>query len=179
MDFYGASNFVPKKKFYGIGIFNKMYPLPILDLKKSNNWTGISKYFFDDCWPKEWKEYKWINRTDNYFGGLCPEGWEKIKNLFDERKENFLNFLETQGHLKNKGRLFDEYLARDILKNFEKFGKEAEGVLIHCTKGKTLSPAIAIAMNEIYGWKIKGLKEKFPHYRRFVYGIMMDASKNL
>ncbi len=64
------------------------------------------------------------------------------------------------------------------MNNYEKVESKIDNMVIHCNLGKNRSPAIGIAMNEIYGWGIGGLKEKFPKYRRFVYDIMKKTASS-
>ena len=87
-----------------------------------------------------------------------------------------IGWQEYSGHPHGRVTLFNEESARDILEDYEKFGKDADTVMIHCSRGQNRSPAVGIAMNEICGWRIKGLKEKFPNYRKFVYHTLKDVS---
>ena len=144
-----ALKFIPSEKTYGVRILDSMQFKQITNLVESDNWVKINKYIFDDKWASDWQE------------------------ILDEEREIY----DFMGYPGPGDVLFDEYFAERILNDYEIYGKEAETIMVHCNKGRSRSPAIARAMNDIYGWGIKGLEEKFPESRRFVYEIMMDVSR--
>jgi len=169
-----AVKYEPKDKSYGIRILDEFGRID-LDLKECKNWIEINKYYFDDMWPRDWKEYSWYDTKNEDFQ----------KYLKDQQKEypkmtegSLLSYFESRGHPYGRCTLFDEPLAKRILNDFEKVKDEIDNLVIHCNRGKNRSPAVGIAMNEIYGWRIEGLREKFPEYRRYVYDVMVRASKN-
>ena len=173
-----ALKFRPDKKTYAIRIFDSDYPSPIPNLAESKNWVAIKEYFFNDGWPESWKEYSWVDVDDEYLGGLLNGPWSKISEKYPEMtKEGLISYYESEGHPYERGDLFNKNFAKQILSDFEKVKKNTETILIHCRKGNNRSPAVGIAMNEIFGWEIYGLKERFPHYRRFVHKILMDVVK--
>jgi len=49
-----------------------------------------------------------------------------------------------------KGVLFDEDMAKGVIRDFEIGRKECECLLVHCILGRNRSPAVAIALNEIF-----------------------------
>ena len=178
LSFDEALKFIPKDKTYGIRIYDSIPNTPIPELVQSDNWIAIKEYFFNDGWPRSWKEYSWVDKNDEYFSGLLEEPWNK----FHERnpgltKESFLDYLESQGHYSERGDLFNEKFARQILSDYENFWEGAETILIHCNRGKNRSPAVGKAMNELYGWKINDLEKRFPLYRRYIYNSMIKAGE--
>ena len=92
-------------------------------------------------------------------------------------KESLKSYLESRGHPYGRERLFNENIAVKIMNDYEKVKDKVENIMISCIRGKNRSPALGIAMNEIYGWKIKELKEKFPEYRKYVYSTMILAAQ--
>jgi hypothetical protein len=164
--------YVPPKNSYGIRIFDSIPQMPIPNLVETKNWIDINNYYFNDGWPKSWKEYSWMSEKD----------WENLlkidgKNYPKMTKESLQSYYESRGHPFGRGSIFTENDAKKILNDFEKFKNNIENVMIHCVYGKNRSSAIGKAMNEIYGWEIKDLEEKFPMYRRYVYDVMMKVGK--
>jgi len=166
-----ALNYVPLNKTYMLRILNEFGHSFIPSLK-GENFIEERRYYFDDLWPKNWKEYSWVKNED----------WNKMleierKNYPKMTKESLIDYYESRGHPYRGCTLFDPKKAKKILSDFDKFKNEVDTIVVHCIRGKNRSPAIGIAMNEIYGWEIEGLKKKFPNYRRFIYEIMIDVSK--
>ena len=178
--FNDALEYLPDKRTYRIGIGRWQDNFDLYPLKQSQNWLHIENYYFDDAWPKEWKEYSWADLNDPYFGGLLSKSWEEISKTYPlMTKESLMSLVESKGQNFDRVILFDKPLAKKIINNFHIFGKEAECVLIHSSKGQYRSPALGIAMNETFDWKINGLKERYPDYRRYVYSTMLDAGKEM
>jgi len=170
-----AVKFVPLEKSYAMRIEGPFDQNIFFNpLKESENWVKSNNYCFDDLWPENWKEYS----------GYDPSGEEFQKYLKDQQKEypkmtaeSLLGYFESRGHPYGRYTLFDEEIAKKILDDFEMVKEEVNCVMVHCSRGKNRSPAVGMAMNEIYGWGIEDLKEKFPEYRRYVYQTMIDVSK--
>jgi hypothetical protein len=93
-------------------------------------------------------------------------------------KESLLEYFESRGHLEGRYTLFDDSIARNILNDFEKVQGGVENLIICFSDGKHRPSAVGIVMNEIYDWGFDGLKQEFPSYRRFVYEMMIKASKS-
>jgi len=176
LSFEEALNYKPKPNSYAIRIFDSRSPTPILDLEKSENWVAVKDYSFDDVWPMDWIEYGWADLGDEYLGGILSRPWKEIKASNPEMtKKSLISYIESKGWPQDREFLFNEYLARKILEDYEEVGLGADNIMIHCGLGKNRSPAVGIAMNEIYEWGFEGLKEKFPDYRRFIYDKMKSV----
>ena len=80
-----------------------------------------------------------------------------------------------------EGILFDEDLATKVLTNFRERGLGKETLLIHCIQGKNRSPAVGIALNEIFelGHSTDKLKEQYPEANWHVYNTMIKVAKYL
>lgn len=175
LNFGEALKFVPKKNSYAIrieGAFD-MY-VQFNHLTKSEKWKGISHYHFDDKWPSSWKEYSWYDTKCEEFQKYLKEEQREYPKMTEE---SLMSYLEGRGHPYGRVTLFDDEFANKILDDFEKVKDLVDCVMVHCIEGRNRSPAVGIAMNEIYDWGIEGLKEKFPSYRRFVYQKMIDVAK--
>src|SRR3989344_8057151 len=46
--------------------------------------------------------------------------------------------------------VFDHTLAEKVISDFQEKGRDCESLLVHCARGLNRSPAIAIALNEIF-----------------------------
>ncbi|MBT4375856.1 hypothetical protein HOD29_00570 [archaeon] len=169
-----ALKFVPEKKTYAIRIGGSFDLLNLSFLKENDNWVGENHYYFDDMWPRDWKEYSWYDMDGEEFEKYFRSEKKKYPKM---TKESLIGYFESRGHPYGRCTLFDEKIAKKILNDFEEVNGEVESVLIHSIEGKHRPAAVGMAMNEIYSWRYKELKEKFPSYRRYVYGIMMDVGK--
>ena len=176
LSFDGALNYQPKDKTYVVRIGNSFDILDLYPLKESKNWVKINNYYFDDLWPVSWKEYSWVDVNGENFEKYFSS---QKKNYPKTTKESLMGYLESRGHPYGRHTLFSEEIAKRILDDFEEVKKNVDTALVHCVRGKNRSPAIGMAINEIYGWGIENLKEKFPSYRRFVYNLMLEAGKSL
>ncbi len=175
-----ALKYLPKEETYAIRISSSLQRIPTINLIESDKWVKIREYCFDDLWPKEWKEYSWLNIHSPDFKKIFKTSWEEIKKSSPKiTEESLISFLESQGQTWDRHILFNEAHAKKILNDYEEFGKNADNVLIHCYYGKNRSPAIGIAMNEIYGWKLKGLKKEFPNHRKYIYHTLKEATNLL
>ena len=176
LSFGEALKYEPKENSAGIRIFgshkdNIIYWMQ--DLKESDNWMSINRYEFDDVWPKDWKEYAEYDTKCEEFQKYLKKEQEEYPKMTEE---SLLGYFEARGHPYGRCVLFDEKRAKKILENFEKIKDRVENTVIHDLEGKHRASPIGKAMNNIYGWGIKGLEEKFPSSRKFVYDIMMKAS---
>ena len=120
-------------------------------LKESPLYISVQEYFFNDENP--------------------DERWPTDPVAKDYELRRFLQ--------ENK-RLFDEDIAMKIMADFED-GQEFKDLLVHCSAGISRSPAIAIAMNDIYGLGEDPLKmrTKYNKHNTFVYRIMMETAEKL
>jgi len=172
LSFEKALKYIPKEKSYGLRIFDSIPQTPIWDLTKNNNWIKIDNFYFNDGWPKNWEEYFWVKDSD----------WDKLLKIERENypkmtKESLIDYYESEGYPTGRGNLFEDNIARDIFRKYEKVKEDIEKVIIHCVQGIYRSPAIGKALNDIYGWDIKNLEKKFPVYRRYIYEKMMKIGK--
>ena len=169
-----ALKYVPKDETYALRISNGMnWFLP--DLKQSDYWVDTRGYSFDDIWPKSWKEYSWLDFNSPSFDSIFKRSWRELQSE-PMTEKSFRSYIEHKGHHEGRVTLFAKEDAIELLKDYDSFGKDAKTIMIHCDRGKNRSPAVGIAMNEIYGWGIKGLKEKHPAFRRYIYQTLLDVS---
>jgi len=77
--------------------------------------------------------------------------------------------------LARKHVLFDQVIAQKILADFAMKRADTLDLLIHCTLGASRSPAVAVALNEIFGLGQIDLKERYPAYNHFVYRLLKET----
>ena len=174
LSFSDVFKFVPDKNSYEIQILTEFREGLIYNREKEGFWIESKQYYFDDIWPKEWNEHFWYNSKCEDFQKYLKEQQEKYPKMTEE---SLLGYLESQGHPYGRFNLFDESLANKILTDFEKVKNNVEQIIISSSDGKHRPAGLAIAMNQIYSWGIKGLTEKYFDYRKFVYQTMVDAAK--
>jgi hypothetical protein len=144
------------------------------ELKNEEKWVGINNYEFDDVWPEDWNEHFWYDSSNSEFQEYLKKEQEKYPKMTEE---SLLGYLGSQGHSYGRKVLFDEEKAKKILNDFEDVKDKVENVVIYSLEGKHRPAGIGIAMNQIYGWGIKGLTKKYFGYRKFVYETMIEASQ--
>lgn len=78
-----------------------------------------------------------------------------------------------------EGILFTEEMARGMLGRFSRRDADIGALLVHCVHGKTRSPAVGMALNEIFGLghDPAGLKERFPEFNTHVYQTLLRVSQ--
>jgi len=76
---------------------------------------------------------------------------------------------------------FNDEIAERIITDFDSEGKDCQTLLVHCWAGKSRSPAVAIALSEIFHLKtleqIAEMQKQFPIYNKRVYHTMLDVNK--
>ncbi|GEM_PF-1690634 len=82
----------------------------------------------------------------------------------------------------NELALFNDEIAERIITDFDNEGKDCQTLLVHCWAGKSRSPALAIALSEIFHLQtpeqIADLKKQFSIYNKRVYHTMLDFNKS-
>ncbi len=75
--------------------------------------------------------------------------------------------------------MFNDDLAQKILSDFQEYKDRVDHLLVHCYAGQSISPAVAIALSEIFnlGHDPEIMKEKYPGYNQFIYEILLRNSK--
>lgn len=72
---------------------------------------------------------------------------------------------------------FTPEIAHTIISDFEE-SYRSEDLMIHCTYGMNRSPAIAIALNDIFnlGSDSGQLQQEFMEYREWIYELMIERT---
>jgi hypothetical protein len=73
--------------------------------------------------------------------------------------------------------LFDWRFARKIITQFKENYKPGYSVLVHCYAGISRSPAVALALKEIF--KLKCKLPEFPHLNQYVYRTMLKDAREM
>ncbi len=77
--------------------------------------------------------------------------------------------------------LFSEGLAERIIREYSGQKENHEALLVHCARGKNRSPAVAMALNEIFslGHDSEELKAKYKEANWFVYETMISVGRRI
>ncbi len=77
--------------------------------------------------------------------------------------------------------ILDRKLARGILNDFVTLSVGCKGLLVHCALGASRSPAVAMALNEIFGlgYDTEAMKKERFTYNRHVYRLLVEEGKKL
>jgi len=75
----------------------------------------------------------------------------------------------------------DEETTRKIIEDFARHREYVECLLVHCSKGQNRSPAIAMALNEIFGLghDTNSLRENYQAANRYVYKRLRETAEKL
>jgi predicted protein tyrosine phosphatase len=77
--------------------------------------------------------------------------------------------------------MINEDIATKILTDFNNNYKNCESVLVHCSRGKNRSPAVAIALNQIFklGYNMDELRKKYSESNWYVADMIIDTARKL
>ena len=75
--------------------------------------------------------------------------------------------------------LFSEDLALRMLRAFDYDRMVCESLLVHCSQGQNRSPAVAMALNDLFslGHDTGKLMEQYPEYNTHVYNILKKVGE--
>ena len=76
---------------------------------------------------------------------------------------------------------FNESIAEKIIKYFKDYKNGCLELLVHCSAGLGRSPAVAIALNDIFDLDndFSDKKIKYPRLNHYIYDKMIFISKNI
>ncbi|MFA4887527.1 MAG: hypothetical protein WC595_04905 [Candidatus Nanoarchaeia archaeon] len=74
-----------------------------------------------------------------------------------------------------------DVMAEQMLREFEKERRNVEELVVVCLRGQNRSPAVGIALNEIFnlGQDSRALKKEYPEFNTFVYEKLIENAKRL
>lgn len=113
---------------------------------------------------------------DHLFSLVESENWvRKTTYVFDDVWPRMFGGLDARDVV------FDENLAQQILLDFKDYIPQTETLLVNCLRGMNRSPAVGIALNDIFGFDYNSysLKRRFPESNWYVYDTLMKAGKDL
>lgn len=78
-----------------------------------------------------------------------------------------------------KYHLFNSKIARNIIQDFSNNKEGCLELMVHCTLGGNRSPAVAMALNDIFNlsYDTEKMKQHYLCHNRFIYRLMMEESK--
>ena len=76
--------------------------------------------------------------------------------------------------------LFDREMAKEMLKDFKPYVEECGCLLVHCIRGRNRSPAVALALNEIFslGGDTTFSREEDCEINWYICNTLLDVAKN-
>ena len=76
--------------------------------------------------------------------------------------------------------IFDDGIAKKILTNFQD-NRHCSALLVHCLVGQSRSPAVAIALNEVFnlGHDPQRMMADYPFFNQEVYKKMLEQAEKL
>ena len=79
-----------------------------------------------------------------------------------------------------RGALFDVKMAQKVIQDFIDGKDSCSALLIHCARGQSRSPAVGIALDEIFnlGNDPEKLKTMHPRYNQHIYSLMKRIAKS-
>ncbi len=113
--------------------------------------------------------YRGGKDPDETFGELQPSPLYTIRTYsFDD--VCFSGSQDEEGSGEDRSGITRE-IADEIVRDFAIAGCSKEVLLVHCVAGVSRSPAVAMALNDIFhlGVRSRMLAEKYPSYNKFVY----------
>lgn len=119
-------------------------------------------------------------RIWNTHGFMRPMGRGPLINSPNYKKIQSYEF-DDISHPETGKICFDNNIAKKILIDFQQDFTGCEALLVHCTVGENRSPAVALALNQIFnlGNDSDELYDKFPELSRIVYTKCLQASKEI
>ena len=85
------------------------------------------------------------------------------------------------GKISTNSITIDETIAGTILADFKEKGIDKETLLVHCSRGKNRSPAVGIALNEIFGlgYDTDELKKQYQEANWYVYRMLIETAQRM
>lgn len=106
----------------------------------------------------------------------------KQSPMYKHIREYIFDDNDTHPFLIKCGRKWlDEDTARQIVSDFKENRGEVETLLVHCNQGQNRSPAVAMALNELFelGNDLSELQKKYKDYNHFVFEMLMHIGQSL
>lgn len=77
------------------------------------------------------------------------------------------------------GKLLDDETAHQLLDDFKQRGVDHDTLLVHCIMGKNRSPAVGMALNDIFrlGYDRYELQQQYLHANKYIYETLIAAAK--
>lgn len=128
------------------------------------------------------------NPLPNTYGVRISSEFDFLNIMLLQPSKNWIEIFEYHfddiwpgcpGGISPREVLFNDNLAQRILSDFDKHRHQVEHLLVHCYAGASRSPAVGIALNEIFdlGHNSEEMKENYPGYNPFVYEVLLRNSK--
>ncbi|MDP3734496.1 MAG: hypothetical protein Q8R37_04665 [Nanoarchaeota archaeon] len=79
------------------------------------------------------------------------------------------------------GKLLEEKTASQLIDDFKHRGLHYDTLLVHCIMAKNRSPAVGMALNDIFkiGYNLSELQHKYPDANKYIYETLITAAKKI
>jgi len=101
-------------------------------------------------------------------------------SFYTRIREYIFDDVEPQSRtLKATEILFTPEIAQEIIQDFVLYKDSIEALVVHCSLGRNRSPAVAIALNEIFelGYDTKALKKQYNEANWHVYDTLITTAQ--
>jgi len=129
-----------------------------------------------------WDTVKYVPVNETYVVRILNSDGRLNKELKDSKLYRIHEYTFDDNDPRYEGTpggiMIDEDIARSIIEDFRNGREGCSDLLVHCTRGEDRSPAVAIALNEIFdlGENTEELKDKHRVYTRWIYRVMMETA---
>ena len=101
---------------------------------------------------------------------------------FDEQNPDYLRECDRSYDLeglRRRNRIFDAAIAEQILRDFEQHKEGKLELLVHCLLGVERSPAVAIALNEVFalGGDGRALRERYLDHNTYICRTLIATAR--
>lgn len=103
--------------------------------------------------------------SSEFYRAICTYYFDDVEPFFASKSEVLL----------------DDGIAMKILDDFRRQSSGCKSLLVHCSRGRNRSPAVAIALNDIFGLGHDSdlLMKKYPDSNWYVYDKLIEAGRKL
>lgn len=123
--------------------------------------------YFKKAYPPLKNRKKYVNVLEYEFDDYDIETGENLDEL---KKDPLLRGIV----------FFERPMARKILEDFSKYGERASAMVVHCLMGQRRSPAVGMALNEVFNLGAEGIDEsRYPRFNRYVYTTMLEVAREI
>lgn len=140
----------------------------------------IEHVISDDTYIIRIKDMRWYGKKES----TKIKNPEEYRLIIKKYKFDDIECFSSQRTWRDCGKnsySFNRKIAEQIIMDFNEDYSINMDIIVHCLKGISRSPAIGMALNDIFdlGDDQKELKKRFPRYNKLVYRMMKEAADEI